>query len=342
MSKNVSMDLIAEELNVSKSLVSLALSNKYGVSDEMRNTIRTTAMKMGYRFKNKVTGSSSKIESITIVVDRNDLLDFEFWIKVINSIEKELYRRNISVFLSVLENNEQDFMPLSIKQMKTNGILVLGQIPLKNIVPISMTGLPIVLVDSIYSDLKFDHILANNYIGAYEATELILNHGHKNIGFVPAVSYSYSFRERYRGFTDCINNRKKADKISQGIVHHFDSFYVPFSKDQFIKVICSKDRPTALFCACDDIALRVYEILNELGLKVPDDISVVGFDNDKKGESASPPLTTVNIPKTEMGEDAVGLLLNRIERPDRNLRLIMVGTNIIMRESLIEIDKRTL
>lgn len=335
MSKNVSMDAIAAELNVSKSLVSRALADKYGVSDEMRNTIRTTAIKMGYKFKNRTKRSNSKVESITMVVESHDLLDTKFWAMIIRSIEKELYRRNVSVFLSVIENDNEDFMPLSLKQMKTGGILVLGQIPLKHIVSICTTGLPVVLVDSTYSNWKFDHVMANNYYGAYEATELILNYGYRNIGFVGSTEYSFSYNERFRGFTDCIKCRDDATVITHEVIERFDSFYIPFSREQFRKAITSGNRPSALLCASDIIALQAYEILGELGIKVPGEISIVGFDNINKGEWVSPPLTTVNIPKTELGEEAVDLLFNRIENPDRNHRLIMIGTEIVVRESLI-------
>lgn len=336
MTKNVSMDLIAAELNISKSLVSRALSDKYGVGDEMRNKIKITAVKMGYVFKNKTNNHSSKVESVTIIVERHDLLDSGFWVKIINGIEKELYKENISVFLSVIENDDDDFIPLSIKQMKTNGIMILGLIPLKYIASVSTTGLPIVLVDSIYFNLKFDHILANNYYGAYEATELILNYGHKKIGFVGSVSYSYSYSERLRGFTDCINNRENVEISLFNITNKHDDFYTPFSKDQFKKMINSELLPSALLCASDIIALQVYEILEEAGIKIPEDISIIGFDNIQKGEWVNPPLTSVNISKTAIGQGAAELLLDRINNPDKNPRLIMVGTDIVIRESLAE------
>ena len=342
MAKDVTMDDIAIGLKISKSLVSRALSDSYGVSDEMRNKIKLTAINMGYKFKIKKRERFSQTESITIIVERHDLLDSGFWVKIINGIEKELNKKGISVFLSVIENDDEDTMPLSIRQMKTDGVLILGQIPLKHVISVSTSGLPMVLVDSQYSHLKFDHVMANNYTGAYEATEHLINHGHKRIGFVGAASYSYSFKERLRGFMDCIGSQSSNEIVSWQITDHFDDFETPFSIKQFKSVIVTQERPTALLCANDISAFKVYEILSEVGLKIPEDVSIIGFDNVPKSEWVSPPLSTVHIPKTDMGERAVDLLIKRIENPDKSLELVLVGTHLVKRESVKNVHENKL
>lgn len=334
MSNKVTMDEIAEKLNISKSLVSRALSDSYGVSDEMRNKIKMTAINMGYKFKVKKSQRFSQIESVTMIVERHDLLDSGFWVKIINGIEKELNRKGISVFLSVIENDDEDTIPLSIKQMKTDGVLILGQIPLNHIVSVSSSGLPVVLVDSQFSHLKFDHVMANNYNGAYEATEHLIDSGHRKIGFVGAASYSYSFKERLRGFMDCIDSQKSNEFSACQITDQFDNFSTPFSKEQFKAMMNSNERPTALLCANDIVAFFVYDLLSEMGLEIPRDVSIVGFDNVPKTEWVSPALSTVHIPKTSMGERAVELLMKRIVNPDKSLELILVGTDLIKRESV--------
>jgi len=221
--------------------------------------------------------------------------------------------------------------------MKSSGILMLGVIPMKHILAVSTTKLPIVLVDSPYSNLKYDHVLANNYQGTYEATELLLNHGHTHIGFVGSASYSFSFRERVRGFQDCILERQNDTLKSFCITEKHDSFFIPFSREQFRQVMRSSERPTALVCANDITAFLVYELLNEFNLKVPEDVSVIGFDNVPKSEWINPSLTTVNVPKTTMGQRAVDLLLKRIENPDHCFEQVLLGTNIIRRNSVTQL-----
>lgn len=337
MSNKITMDDIADKLNISKSLVSRALSDSYGVSDGMRNKIKTTALNMGYKFKVKKRERYAQIESVTILVERNDLLDSGFWVKIINGIEKELNRKGISMFLSVIESDDEDTVPLSIKQMKTDGVMILGQIPMKHIISASTSGLPVALVDSLFSHLKFDHIMANNYSGAYEATEYLVENGHKRIGFIGAETYSFSFKERLRGFLDCAEAKKDdVFKVYQ-VIDRFDDFTIPFCKKQFISLIESEDRPTALLCANDVVAFLVYEMLSEKGLRIPEDISVIGFDNVPKSEWVFPPLSTVHIPKTGMGERAVDLLMKRIENPNKSLELVLIGTHLVRRESVANI-----
>lgn len=334
MKDKTTMDDIALQLNLSKSLISRALSDKYGVCDETRNKIKLAAIQMGYRFHGKKKDIPIKTESITIIVERHDLLDSGFWVKIINGIEKELNKKNISVFLSVIENDKENTMPLSIRQMKTNGVIILGQIPMKHVVSVNTSGLPIVLVDSPFPNLKFDHVIANNYFGAYEATEYLVNHGHCRVGFVGATSYSFSFKERFRGFFDCMNENKSEMIKMYPMTDQYDDFDIPFSRKQFQDVMLSNDHPTAVLCANDITAFIVYEMLAVMEFKVPEDVSVVGFDNVPKSEWVSPMLTTVNIPKTLMGERAVELLLKRIENPESNVELLSIGTKIIRRNSV--------
>jgi DNA-binding LacI/PurR family transcriptional regulator len=341
MGSKITMDDIADKLNISKSLVSRALSDSYGVSDDMRNKIKMTALNMGYKFKVKRRARFSQIESVTIIVERHDLLDSGFWVKIINGIEKELNRKGISVFLSVIESDDEDTLPLSIKQMKTDGVIILGQIPMKHIISTTTSGLPVVLVDSQYAHLKFDHVLANNYTGAYEATKHLIDSGHRKIGFVGATSYSYSFRERLRGFMDCIKDQEADGFATYQITDQFDDFYTPFSKKQFKMVMDVKDRPTALLCANDIVAFYVYDLLFDSGFTIPQDVSVMGFDNVPKSEWVTPALSTVHIPKTSLGERAVDLLMKKIEDLDKVPEMVLVGTYTIKRESVLNINKKS-
>jgi len=111
---------------------------------------------MGYDFRGGTKKLNKEAMSVTIMIARHVLVDNGFWVSIINGIEKALYKKNISVFLSAIEDNDETQTPLSIKQIKTNGVLILGQMSMRHIVDVGVSGLPIVLIDSFYSDLKFD------------------------------------------------------------------------------------------------------------------------------------------------------------------------------------------
>lgn len=338
MGKKITMEDIASELNVSKSLVSRALGNKYGVGDEMRSKIQMTAIKKGYNFVKEKRASSKKIESITVVLEKHDIEDMGYWNKIIHSIEKTLNERGISIFLSVVENHQEEIIPLSIRQMKSDGVILLGLLSEKLIYSVIETGLPIVMMDTNYLNLKYDHVMANNYMGTFEATELLIEKGHKNIGFVGSLEYSYSFQERYRGVAECVMKHKEKKLKLYSITERYDDFYVPFSANQFKNKMKAGDRPTAVICGNDITAFCVYDLARETGIKIPDDLSVVGFDDVAKAEWVHPKLTTINISKTMMGERAVSLLIKQFKNPGKSHEQLLIGTRIVQRESVKDLN----
>lgn len=332
MAKDITMETIAKELGVSKSLVSRALSDSYGVSDKTRNEIKLAAIRMGYVIKTQKR-KSEKTDNITVVVEKQALEDADFWVKIINALHSRLNNKGKSMFLSSIENNEID-IPISISQMKSDGIIVLGRVSVNVIISSNKFLKPIVLVDSMYEDLKYDQVMANNYRGAYNACEYLLKNGHKRIGFVGSENYSVSFKERIRGFTTCMNEHANDGIEIFMISENYDDYYIPFNRDRFIQMMKNKNRPTALVCANDITAIEVYSIFKEMGIKIPKDISIIGFDNITKSEWLNPPLTTVHISKSAMGNKAADLIMEKIDNPTKESETILIGTHIIARESV--------
>jgi len=331
MRKRVTMDDIAAELKVSKSLVSRALSDKYGVSEETRSLIKMTALRMGYKIATPEKSKNGKPESITLVVAQHDLQDAGFWVKVINAVERELQKHRISVFLSISQE-ENKSIPISIDQAKSSGVIILGQVPMEHIAAVNSTGLPVVFIDSKYAHLRNDHVMVNNFSASYEATRYVVQCGHRKVAFVGDPKYAYSFAERYRGYRDYVEGRP--DVTTFDVIGKCESFYIPFDRSEFLKMINSKDRPTALICANDPTAFIVYDILASCNVKIPEDISVIGFDNVEKCLWLTPKLTTMNVPKEAMGKRAVELLLQRLQDPSRSYELVLLSGDLVIRDSV--------
>lgn len=333
------MDNIAREAGVSKSLVSRALSGKYGVSDEKRHQITLAAFKMGYQFSQKSSNSRPmKMESVSIVVTKMDLIDKSFTIKIVNYMEYELKKKGISVFLSIINGKEDFDIPISIQQMKTNGLLLLGDIPLDTIVKLCTTGLPIVMVDVWYLNVKLDNVMANNFTGAFEVTEYLINMGHRKIAFVGSPEYSFSFVERHRGYLECMQLHREKGTINYEATDTFEDHFTPFSPSSFREILRKTDRPTAIVAANDPVAFKLYQILDKEGLKIPGDISIVGFDNVEKCDWVKPKLTSVNISKETIAKRAIDLLLTRIREPEENREMVLVNTNLIERDSVASLE----
>ncbi|MCD4680806.1 MAG: substrate-binding domain-containing protein [Bacteroidales bacterium] len=343
MGKKVSMQSIADELKISKSLVSKALSNKHGVSEETKKNVILTANRLGYKTNSSIMMvPSSENGTIALLVPKEDMTDIEYWGKVIHGVEAELSKNLYSLILSALDTTQpaSKGIPSCISDRKVDGAIIVGRVQTTFVHAIYATGIPVVLVDSEnLSNLKLDHVLADNFGGGYEATRYLLENNHQRIGFVGDTSYSLSFRERYRGFTsagdDFIQefNNKKIELIS--ISDRRENEIIPFSKVQVVKVLKSKNRPTAFLCANDPIAMIVLKTIEELGIRCPEDVSLIGFDNLNECKWMSPKLTSIDACKTTIGRRAAELMLRRVEHPNRRPECVMIMTQIYKRESVI-------
>ncbi|MEK0315689.1 substrate-binding domain-containing protein [Cohnella sp. 56] len=341
MAKKVTMQSIADELLLSKSLVSKALSNQPGVSEDTRERVRLTAMKLGYPINSSILSvPSAKTGNIAVLLPREDLKDFEYWGKILHGIEKELSEKQLSMIVGGLDASlpTNEGMPSCIADRRVDGALILGLVPLGYILAIKASGIPIVLVDSQNYQLKLDHVFAENYIGGYEATRFLLEKKHRKIGFLGDVQYSASFTERFRGFTAAIQDYR-ADNRTEIEEFHLTASkrenFFPYSIRQLEEILEKGQRPTALFCGNDPVAFDVLQQLEKRGMASPIDISLIGFDNVQKCEWTTPKLTSVDACKETMGVRAVQLLLRRMENPDERSEHVRITTDIIERNSVL-------
>lgn len=324
--QNPSMEQLAKELGVSKGLVSLALSGKYGVSEEMRTRIVLYAIQRGYDFSRRKGGNRKNVNvhTIGVLLNQDDLLAERFWPQILKGIESELYEHSIKMKVVVWdEDSDIDRTVCAIAEVKYSGLIILNKLPKEALEALTKLGCAIVVVDGkLMYEMEFDTVSANNYAGGYAGAQYLIGKGHKRLMFVGYADFSRSFKERYHGFVDGVNaakdpaiclwesisEREGADNISDLI----------FNEAEFLqKVTDEETAPTAIMCANDPIAMYVVKALKKIGKKVPGDISVVGFDDIKDSAFFQPQLTTFHVPKGEMGRASVQMLLKRIQNPDK-------------------------
>lgn len=316
MSKKVRLEDIARECGVTKGLVSRALAGKYNVGDEKRNEIMQKAVELGYDFS-KLRSKKKKKDSVVVIVSQHILLKEDFWQPMLKNLYATLNRLNVKMEYFVFDSHNIDMK--EVKNLKTNpciAFVVLHDNPDVIFKELKKFNKPIIEVDP-----KFIHytgvtqVKYSNYTSLYEATQKLIDCGHKNILFYGSDSHSHSFRERHEGFYACAYDNK-----ANGIVGHnlsFDNSNLQYSDNEML-INYLKEHPevTAICCANDIVALNVYKILNQLGKRVPDDYSIVGFDNVSQGKYASPSLSTFNVPREQIG-DEVGLYIIRLKQEGR-------------------------
>lgn len=341
--KKITLQMIADQVGVSKALVSKALSNDPAVNDQTRETIWRTAGEMGYRIeKLKKATAFSKTGNIAVLMPQAYLSDIEYWGKVIRGIDKSLSEHGYSMILSGIDigSTPEESLPSSIVDGKVDGALLMGHMPEEYVSALSARSFPTVLVDSSLPNPPFDHVLANNYAGAYSAAEALLAAGHRKLAFVGDPETAWSFRERARGFVEGVAdfNARTGETASvseiRGIgVSGKGNYTSPEFADR-LKLALQSEAVDALFCANDMLALEAIRQLREYGLDCPDDISVIGFDDLSLSGYMQPALTTVRVPKERIGIRAAELLIRRLRQPSGAAEQVLLATTLIERSSV--------
>ena len=215
-----------------------------------------------------------------------------------------------------------------------DGVIIAGKVTDKLIDYIDALGLPIVLVD--YESKKRLHsaVLIDNRTGARTAVLHLLDRGHRSVAFIAGDIRHPSIAERFGGFQDALHERNILPEQSL-IVHDQPSLRSIDGEEAMAKILKQDKHPTAVFAANDAMAIGCARFLRDRGMKIPDDIAVVGFDDIEMSSHVEPPLTTVRVFKEEMGKLAVLRLVEMIKSKTRTLITTHVPVELIVRESTV-------
>ncbi len=333
--RKVTMQDIADNLNLSKSVVSRALSDKYGVNEKTRAMVYSEAKRLGYL---NTTKRVHTYNTILFFAPRSSLEDSSYGANVISGVEKELNRRGKRMELILLDKEMDSQQILAISD-NVQGALILSSAPTQLFVHLSNSNLPIVLIDSMAQINKFDQVRANNYQGMYMGTEYILSKGHRQLVYVGDIRYSCSFLQRYHGCHDCIKHYNLYNPNDTAVCRFVLSSSEnqdtsTFNEDDFIQILDKGYLPTAILCANDYTALHIYDLLYKKGLHIPDDISVLGFDDVEKCKWITPPLTSIHVPMAQLGQRAVERLIAKLDNPQAPREEIQLFLQLIERDSV--------
>jgi LacI family transcriptional regulator len=343
--KKVTMKDIAEKLNISINAVSLALNDKDGVSEKTKAEVIRIANELGYL---KVSSSNNKDKSknICILIESRYFRDVYFYSKVIIGIENEARKNDYVIIVSLLDKYTLE-VPTCITNKKVDGILIVGAINDNYLEKILKYNIPVVLVDHASFKLPTDAILTQNFFGSYKATNYLLEKGHKKIGFFGEIDLTLSFKERWLGYSECMRRfYNYDDKIinklfKYSIIKDVEKYVFKKDYKKISEMILSlEELPTAFICSNDDAALTLFNSLNSLGIRVPDDISIIGFDDIELCSLVNPNLTTMRIEKELMGQKAVKRLLWRMENRNAHIEHIKLDVKLIERGTVKSLNDR--
>lgn len=334
--KKVTMADIAERLGISKNAVSLALNGKPGVSEELRQKIIETAIELNYGNFSAQAGNKSKC--IVVVVPEYLRNDTFFYSDIFWAVEQEAKKQGYLSFTASVSREAEKacILPLFPREVDVIGFLVIGIFDSKYVKCIYDTGLPVVTVDITYHNIPVSSIASCNISGAYIATSYLIECGHTEIGFIGPIYCAQSVYERWCGFKQAMLKHNLTIHNEYNILGASDHFELLDTTSVLETYLDKVERfPTAWFCAGDRIAIALINLLNKRNISVPNDISVMGFDDISVSQMINPALTTIRVNRKLMGKMAVERLIEL--QTDKHIITISLPGTMVIRDSVARI-----
>jgi len=324
----VTIKEVAEKVGVAPSTVSRALNNRGRVSLETKEHVLRAARELGYRPAMAGRGLAlGRTENLGFLIHYRQSLDPDsFYGEVLAGVDSEARAHGFHVLFSadVSENP-----PAMVKEQRVDGLILAGcDVPRELIVALKARGFPLVLVDN-HLD-KVDSIVTDNVGGAREAVAHLIRLGHKKIGFICEWFGDLSFAERFEGYKLALQEHGlpfDESLAAEGLPREEGSGYVAMKK------LLERTTPSAIFAANDMTAAEGIQAIKEKGLRVPEDIAIVGFDDGSLAPYTEPPLTTMRVFRERMGAMAARRLLELIEDPDQPPIHMKLSVQLIVRGS---------
>lgn len=310
--KSVTMEDIAKAVGVSKNAVSLALSNKPGISDTIRDQIQQTAQILGYR---NTTDRAEKKGCLVVLVPEYIRSDGAFYSDIFWAVEHESRKQGFFTLTSGLSAamEKELILPKETETLKVLGYLAIGIIRKEYLEMLHSTGKQVVCVDICCNSPLLSSVTADNLYGGFLATDYLIRNGHKRIGFVGPIFNAPSVFERWCGYQRAMMMKSMEIPENCNILGKRNGFELLDNFDILEKYLADvKDMPTAWFCAGDMIAISMLKLLKSRGYRIPEDISIISFDDLKVAEMVSPALTTIHVDRSVMSKQSVHQLLNQI------------------------------
>ena len=320
---------VAREAGVAVSTVSRVLNDSGSASESTRKFVKEVAEKLGY-VPNRAAQSLIKQKTYMVGVLLPDLYG-EFYSEIIRSIDKTVQRYAYHVLLSS-SNNTRTGIEIAVRAMQgtVDGFVIM--FPHENatsFLDVLPEDVPAIILHSAAVGRQFCSLRIDNYLGAYEATRHLIDLGHERIAIIKGEENNLDARERLAGFKAAM---QEADL--KPVNEYQGSFKQSAGHEAGKEILNTSRRPTAVFASNDSMALGAMSAFREAGLTIPDDISIVGFDNLPTVQYLNPPLTTVNYPISQLGERAINLLMEAV---DSDTHLILesevLPTQLVIRES---------
>lgn len=321
---------LAEKIGISRTTVSRVMSGnakKYRISAATEKKVKDAALKYGL-VPNRVAQNLRLQRTDTIGLLIPNIAN-PFFANLASVIEDELRKYNKLILLcNTNESTSQELEALSVILGKQTDGLLVAPVGLEGLHFKPMEGKKIVFIDRYFKDLNIPHVSTNNEVGAYTAAKYLLERGHRNICCIQGLKNTISNQDRIAGFLRAnkeFDNEANIEILGNG-------FSIENGRNATLEILKKNHLPTAIFTLSNQIAIGALEALNSHGVSIPNDISLISFDDQPYFSLMSPPITAVKQPVEEIARTAVQKLMEVLE--DKVVDSVMIKPKIIERKSI--------
>jgi LacI family transcriptional regulator, galactose operon repressor len=327
----ITLEDVAREANVSTASVSRVVNNKGYVSDDTRSKVMSALVRTGYVINRQARGlASGRSQVVGLVVPD---LDTSYIGEIVSGIDEELAAVSYDLMLYTTHHRKQResaFVTTITAGFADGLLLVLPADPGAYLESIRRRRFPYVLIDATGTMEEGPSVGATNEQGAYDATRYLIGLGHVRIGFITGNMAMGCAIDRLAGYRRALDEAGLA--CDDELIREGD-FHQPRGYELASEMLVLDCPPTAIFASNDVSAFGVMDAVRDAGLKIAQDVSIIGFDDIPGASLVHPPLTTVRQPLKEMGRQATHMLLNLIDEPGRIAERIDLPTELVVRQS---------
>ncbi len=332
MDKKVRMADIAEALGISIVSVSKALSGQSGVSEDTRQRVLSLARELDYVPLRTKPEQKHAVRSgnIGILVADKFFSDSTFYSNLYRQVLMHCREHGFSTLLEIVtpDAEQNRILPAMLQGNKVDGLIFMGEIGRGFLKRATATGLPFMLLDFYDEGLQVDSVTSDNVAGGYRLTSHLIESGRREIGFAGSIHDTSSIMDRFLGYHKAL--------IRAGIPLRLD--WVLEDRDEhglLIPVRLPRRMPQAFLCSCDQAAYDLVQQLKTVGYRVPEDVTVVGYDDYYFSQICEPRLTTYRVNTEEMSRVVVDQLVRKLKGKPTNHGNIVVSGSLVCRESTL-------
>lgn len=332
---------VAKRAQVSIATVSLVIHNHDRISSDTKKKVQKAIKELDYHpSKSARNLVSQKTGNIGFILTDDHFLRTEpFYTRIFLGTEFEARDRSYYILLTTVDSNykKTDPLPRFVLDQSVDGIIIAGKVPDALVDNLSEYDLPLVFVDYTTGNNNYPVVLIDNIQGGILAVDHLIKYGHKNIAFIGGDIEHPSISDRLNGYMRALNNA--GIEVNKKLVHTSSPYPDRHNGYEAARKLFTRNKNiTAVFACNDAMAIGVMHYLKDHNYKIPEDVSVIGFDDVEADLLLDPPLTTVRVPKIELGAEALRVMTELLKNKNTGAKKILVPIELIIRQSTKKIN----